>query len=58
MSGKAMQPRLTTSLGTNHLVVCCDTGQLTFGARFELVTPCAWSSTAVRITPQGRQNQG
>ena len=27
-----MQPRFTTFLGVNHLAVCCDAGQLTFGA--------------------------
>ena len=34
MSGKDKAAKVVDSLGTNHLVVCCDIGQLTFKARF------------------------
>ena len=34
MSGKDNTVNVDDSLGTNHLVVCCDVGQLTFEARF------------------------
>ena len=34
MSGKDIAAKVGDSLGTNHLVVCCDVGQLTFEARF------------------------
>ena len=39
MSGKDKVTKLDDSLGTNHLVVCCDVGQLTFELGFELGTP-------------------
>ena len=34
MSGKNNATKVDDSLGTNHLVVCCDIRQLTFEARF------------------------
>ena len=34
MSGKDSAAEVDDSSGTNHLVVCCDVGQLTFEARF------------------------
>ena len=34
MSGKDNAVKADDSLGTNHLAVCCDVGQLTFEARF------------------------
>ena len=34
MSGKDNAAKVDDSLATNHLVVCCDVGQLTFEARF------------------------
>ena len=34
MSGKDNMAKVDDSLGTNHLDVCCDVGQLTFDARF------------------------
>ena len=34
MSGKDNEAKVDYSLGTNHLVVCCDVGQLTFEAKF------------------------
>ena len=34
MSGKDNTVKVDNSLGTNHLIVCCDVGQLTFEARF------------------------
>ena len=34
MSGKDNAAKVKDSLGTNHLVVCCDAGQITFEARF------------------------
>ena len=34
MYGKGNAAKVYDSLGTNHLVVCCDRGQLTFKARF------------------------
>ena len=39
MSGKDNAAMFDDSLGTNHLVVCCDVGQLTLKLDFELVTP-------------------
>ena len=39
MSRKDNEAKLDDSLGTNHLVVCCDVGQLAFELGFELVTP-------------------
>ena len=33
MSGKDNEAKVDDSLGTNHLVVCCDVGQLTFEVR-------------------------
>ena len=38
MSGKDSAAKMDHSLGTNHLVVCCDVGQLTFDLGFQLVT--------------------
>ena len=34
MSGKDNAAKVDDSFGTNHLVVCCDVGQLTFEAKF------------------------
>ena len=34
MSGKDNAAKVDDSVRTNHLVVCCDVGQLTFEARF------------------------
>ena len=34
MSGKDNMAKTDDSLGPNHLVVCCDIGQLTLRARF------------------------
>ena len=34
MSGKENAAKVDDSLGTNHLAVCYDVGQLTFEARF------------------------
>ena len=34
MAGKDNVAKADDSLGTNHSVVCCDVGQLTFEARF------------------------
>ena len=34
MSGKDSAAKVDDSLGTDHLVVCCDVGQLTFEASF------------------------
>ena len=34
MSAKDNAAMLDDSFGTNHLVVCCDVGRLTFEARF------------------------
>ena len=34
MSGKDNVAKVDDSLGTNHLVVWCDVGQLTFEGRF------------------------
>ena len=34
MSGKDNAAKVNDSLGTTHLAVCCDIGQLTFEARF------------------------
>ena len=34
MSRKNNTAKVDDSLGTNHLVMCCDVGQLTFEARF------------------------
>ena len=34
MSRKDNASKVDNSLETNHLVVCCDVGQLTFEARF------------------------
>ena len=34
MSGKDNAAKVDDSLGTNHLVVCCDVGQLSLEARF------------------------
>ena len=34
MSGKGNAAKVDDSLGTNHLFVCCDVGQVTFEPRF------------------------
>ena len=34
MSGKDNATKVDDPLGTNHLAVCCDVGQVTFEARF------------------------
>ena len=34
MSEKDSAAKVDDCLGTNHLVVCCDVGQLTFEGRF------------------------
>ena len=34
MSGRDNAVKVDDSLGTNHLVMCCDAGQLSFDARF------------------------
>ena len=34
ISRKNNEAKVDGSLGTNHLVVCCDVGQITFEARF------------------------
>ena len=39
MSGKNNAAKVDDSLVTNHLVVCCDVGQLTFDARFRACCP-------------------
>ena len=39
MFGKDDAAMFDDSLGTNHLAVCCDVGQLTLKLGFELVTP-------------------
>ena len=39
MSAKDNEIKVNDSLGTNHLTVCCDAGQLNLKLGFELVTP-------------------
>ena len=39
MSGKDNAAKVGNSMGTNHLLVCCDVGQQLLKLGFQLVTP-------------------